>query len=80
MSTQDFAQRYLDDLRHVLGGLDAAAIGRAIECLRVARDAGRTIFTCGNGGSASIASQMVVDLVKGGSYQKKTRPFRALAL
>jgi D-sedoheptulose 7-phosphate isomerase len=80
MTEQTFAQRYVDDLRNVLGGLDSAAVGRAIACLRAARDASRTIFTCGNGGSASIASQMVVDLVKGGSYQKKTRPFRVLAL
>ena len=41
--------------------------------IRAARDDDRTVFSCGNGGSASIASQMVVDIVKGGSYQKKKR-------
>ena len=80
MREQSFAQRYVDDLRSVLGGLDAAAIGRAITCLRATRDAGRTIFTCGNGGSAALASHIVADLAKGGSYQKKTRPFRVLSL
>ena len=47
--------------------------------MRVARDSKKTIFSCGNGGSASIASQLVVDLVKGGSYLKPQR-FKAMAL
>jgi D-sedoheptulose 7-phosphate isomerase len=80
MSEQGFAQRYLDDLRGVLARVDAAAVDRAAGCLREARDAGRTIYACGNGGSAAIASQMVVDIVKGASYQKKTRPFRMIGL
>ncbi|MGB9625492.1 MAG: D-sedoheptulose-7-phosphate isomerase [Phycisphaerae bacterium] len=80
MSEPGFSQRYLDDLRDVLGRIDSTAVGRAIVCLREARDAGRTIFSCGNGGSAAIASQMVVDIAKGGSYQKKSRPFRMIGL
>lgn len=80
MNGRGFARRYLDELGEVLKRLDTAAVERAIYCLREARDAGRTIYTCGNGGSASIASQMVVDLVKGGSYQKETRPFRMIGL
>ena len=34
----------------------------------------------GNGGSASIASQMVVDIVKGGSYGKKTPRIKMIGL
>jgi len=80
MKPPGFSRRYLEDLRAVLAELDASSVDRAIGCLRQARDAGRTIFSCGNGGSASIASQMVVDLVKGASYGKTTRPFRMIAL
>ncbi len=74
-----FSSQYLHGLELLLPRLDATAIDRACACLATARDAGRTVYTSGNGGSASIASQMVVDLLKGGSYQKPRR-FRALAL
>lgn len=74
-----FAEAYLRDLRWVLSGLKPAAIGQAIGWLRETRHYRRTVFTCGNGGSASIAAQMIVDLVKGGSYGKSKR-FRAICL
>ena len=76
---KNFVDQYLADLRSVLTRLDSAAIARAIDWLRDARDRGRTIYICGNGGSASIASQMVVDVVKGGSFRKKAR-FKMIGL
>ncbi len=63
-----FASNYLKDLTGTLAGLDVAAIAKAISWLKEARDDGRMIYICGNGGSASIAQQMVVDMVKGASY------------
>ncbi len=42
----------------------AEGIARAIPVLATARDAGRTIFFFGNGGSASTASHMAQDLAK----------------
>ncbi len=63
-----FAADYLDDLKRTLTGLDQDTIGRAVSWLKEARDSGRMIYICGNGGSASIAQQMVVDMVKGASY------------
>jgi D-sedoheptulose 7-phosphate isomerase len=73
MDLPTFARAYLEDLSCLLRDVDAAAIGKAINWLREARDAGRTIYSCGNGGSALIASQMVCDIVKGGSYQHPKR-------
>jgi D-sedoheptulose 7-phosphate isomerase len=73
MSEPQFAKNYLAGLTDVIGGIDPSAIEQAIAAIRDARDNDRTIFSCGNGGSASIASQMVVDLVKGGSYGKAKR-------
>lgn len=78
-TTKGFARTYLDDLAAVVKTLDATALENAINCLRDARDAGRTIFSCGNGGSASIASEMVVDINKGASYGKNKR-FRMIGL
>ena len=74
-----FAGRYLEDLANVLRRVDPQAIGTAIEWLREARDADRTIYSCGNGGSALIASQMVVDIVKGASFGRPRR-FKMIGL
>lgn len=74
-----FVDSYLKDLRDVLARLDSARIAEAIEWLREVRDSGRTVYICGNGGSASIASQMVVDILKGGSFRKRVR-FKMIGL
>ena len=74
MEKPSFASQYLESLSGILLGIDASQVQRAVETLRDARDRGSAIYSCGNGGSASIASQMVVDLVKGGSYGKPTPP------
>ncbi len=79
MSDEQFAKNYLADLGGLLTRLDAAQIAKAIGWMRATRDADRTVFICGNGGSASIASQMVVDIVKGASLRKKAR-FKMIGL
>jgi D-sedoheptulose 7-phosphate isomerase len=76
---KSFVDRYLHDLSGAVSGLNSADIAKAVEWLRDARDQNRMVFICGNGGSASIASQMVVDVVKGGSLRKKAR-FRMIGL
>jgi D-sedoheptulose 7-phosphate isomerase len=73
MELQTFTRNYLEDLSRLLLKVDAVAIAKAIGWLREARDAHRTIYSCGNGGSALIASQMVCDIVKGASWQKPSR-------
>jgi len=47
------------------GSVDPAALDRAADLLAAACAAGRTVFTCGNGGSAAIANHMQCDHVKG---------------
>jgi len=69
----DHARSYLTALSDVLSKLDTDAIHRAIQAMQRARDQGRTIYSCGNGGSASIASQMVVDIMKGASLGRARR-------
>jgi D-sedoheptulose 7-phosphate isomerase len=79
LDSTTFARRYLDDLADVVRGVDSQAVATAIEWLREARDADKTIYACGNGGSALIASQMVVDIVKGASFGRPKR-FKMIGL
>ena len=74
-----FAADYIHDLQKTLGGLDRDAIGKAVSWLKEAAGHGRMIYICGNGGSASIAQQMLVDMLKGASYGFPTR-FKMICL
>jgi D-sedoheptulose 7-phosphate isomerase len=79
MDTTRFSGDYLSRLAALLPQLDTAAIDAAIAAMATARDTGRTVYACGNGGSGLIASEMVSDIVKGGS-PGPTRRFRMLGL
>ncbi len=74
-----FAQDYKSKLIRAFDTVDLDAVARAIEILTEARDNGRHVFTCGNGGSASTASHFVCDMVKGASFNRDVR-FRIMAL
>src|SRR5690349_4123947 len=74
-----FPQLYKHELLKAIESIDLDQVGRAIGILAEARDQGRRIFICGNGGSASTASHFATDLVKGASYGQPSR-FRVLAL
>jgi D-sedoheptulose 7-phosphate isomerase len=74
-----FATDYLEDLKKTLAGLDIPAIEKAVSWIKDARDGDRTIYVCGNGGSASIASHLVVDMLKGASYGREHR-FKIISL
>lgn len=74
-----FAGLYKDRLVQALDTIDLDGVTRAIEMLAEARDLGRTIFVCGNGGSAATASHFACDMVKGASFGKDKR-FRIMAL
>lgn len=75
----DFLSTYQQNLQTAINQIDLAKVREVITWLQQARDQGRTIFTCGNGGSASTASHFACDLVKGASYQRPRR-FRVMAL
>ena len=74
-----FAQSYQDELLKVIASIDLEKVNQATAILARARDEGRRIFVCGNGGSASTASHFATDLVKGASFGRETR-FRVMAL
>lgn len=74
-----FPHTYKTELLKALELIDLDKVTQAIEWFREARDAGRTIFVCGNGGSAATASHFACDVVKGASYERDQR-FRIMAL
>jgi D-sedoheptulose 7-phosphate isomerase len=55
---------YLLELIDVLHGLDRDTVDRIANRLCVAQVTGRTVFCCGNGGSAAIAAHWATDLAK----------------
>jgi D-sedoheptulose 7-phosphate isomerase len=74
-----FPQQYRSELLKAIDSIDLAAVERAIDVLRRAREEGRHIFVCGNGGSAATASHFATDIVKGASFGRDKR-FRIMAL
>ena len=74
-----FTSQYRNSLHDTIRAIDLNVVNTAIDWLADARHNGHSIFTAGNGGSASTASHFVCDVLKGASYQKDTR-FRILAL
>jgi D-sedoheptulose 7-phosphate isomerase len=74
-----FPELYKADLLKAIESIDLGKVNQAIEWFRGARDSGRQIFVCGNGGSASTASHFACDLVKGCSFNRGMR-FRIMAL
>jgi D-sedoheptulose 7-phosphate isomerase len=77
--SMSFPERYKSELLQAIDSIDLNAVQSAIEVLRKARDEGRRIFTCGNGGSASTASHFVCDIAKGASFGRDKR-FKIMAL
>ncbi len=75
----NFTEGYKQQLLTALDTLDLGQVEQAIRWFEEARDKGKQIFTCGNGGSASTASHFVTDMVKGASFGKEKR-FRIQAL
>ena len=74
-----FPVEYKSTLFKALDTIDLSKVDQAIDILRDARDNGRRIFICGNGGSAASANHFACDVVKGCSYKQEKR-FKIMAL
>ena len=75
----NFVQDYKTELLKAIDAIDTAKVNEVIDLFKQARNEGRHIFTCGNGGSASTASHFVCDVVKGASYKRDSK-FRVTSL
>lgn len=69
---------YLAGLKSIFGKLDVVAIQNAVELLNHRRHCRKTVFTFGNGGSASTASHFACDLAK--NAYDTDYPFKAICL
>jgi D-sedoheptulose 7-phosphate isomerase len=73
---------YLSEVSKTLDTMKKDLPGKSrdiVSVLTTARDSGKRVYTCGNGGSASTASHMASDLNKGANRQDSPR-FKAIAL
>jgi D-sedoheptulose 7-phosphate isomerase len=75
----NFPESYKTDLLKAVEAIDLDKVNQAIEWFKQARQDGKHIFVCGNGGSASTASHFACDIVKGASFNRQSR-FRIMAL
>ncbi len=78
-SVNTYLHVYLSQSLETLRELPLDGVARTIALLEEARQAGRHIFVCGNGGSAATASHFANDLGKGASLHRSRR-FKVLAL
>jgi D-sedoheptulose 7-phosphate isomerase len=74
-----FPERYKANLLEAIETIDLKQVERVTELLAEARQEGRRIFICGNGGSATTSSHFCTDMVKGASLGRAKR-FRIMAL
>lgn len=80
-SAGSFAHDYFNYLKKILDSIPGSSIDTLVDQFEKARTNGNTIFTAGNGGSATTASSMANDI--GFDVIKKTGtniPFKVLAL
>jgi D-sedoheptulose 7-phosphate isomerase len=75
----NFPELYKQELVKAIEAIDLGRVNQTIDWFKEARASGRSIFVCGNGGSASTASHFACDMVKGASFNRPSR-FRIMAL
>jgi D-sedoheptulose 7-phosphate isomerase len=64
-SGADYALAYQEQISTAWKSLDFDAINQSIELLGSAIQDGKTVFSCGNGGSAAISNHLLCDFQKG---------------
>ena len=74
-----FPEQYVASVHEAIASLDIDRVRQAIDWFKEARTEGRSIFVCGNGGSAATASHFATEMLKGASYNRAAR-FRIIAL
>ena len=76
---KDLINNSLKNHSEVLQLINESDIISSANIIRDAINDGKTIFWCGNGGSASQANHLSAELI-GGMYQKKIKPFKSICL
>ena len=73
-SLDKFFSRYTEYLSKALNSIDTEKMEEVLEALLTNINSGGTIYSCGNGGSSSIAEHLVCDFVKGASANSSVEP------
>ncbi len=77
----NYTDQYKTELFKTIDAIDLTKLNQVIEMFAQARNEGRNIFVCGNGGSAASASHFACDMVKGASFMKPAEQrFKIMAL
>jgi D-sedoheptulose 7-phosphate isomerase len=69
-----YVAAYHEEIARAWASVDPAAFGGAAALLEAAINDGRTIYACGNGGSASIANHLHCDVLKGAQADTGLKP------
>ena len=69
---------YADQVQGAISGVDLTDVERIVDVLNDAVQAGRRVFTMGNGASAALASHMACDLGKGTAVDVGPRSDRGI--
>jgi phosphoheptose isomerase len=69
-----YADAYYDRLALAAASIDRGALAGAVRILREALERDAQIFSCGNGGSASISNHLLCDFAKGIQTDTAFRP------
>ena len=70
----NFLAGYMNEIQKGFASIDIANLGKVVNVLDSAIKRNSTIYTCGNGGSSSIAEHFVCDFLKGASTGTSIQP------
>lgn len=83
MDINEHPQKYLDELNQVLSTINNDKLVKLIEKIQSMIGTKKTLFVCGNGGSAATSSHMACDLGKtilGKNPRENSKRLRAISL
>jgi phosphoheptose isomerase len=69
-----FAEAYAENIKTAHGSVDGERLEAACELLAAAYERGASVYSCGNGGSASISNHLACDHSKGAQTDTDLRP------
>lgn len=78
-SFEGYAKQYLSYVSNLLQSISTNELQKVVDILESARKNERTIYICGNGGSAATASHFACDLTAN-TYTEGQKPIRAISL
>lgn len=70
----EFLSGYIEEIQKGFSSIEVNNLEKVVNALDDAIKRGSTIFTCGNGGSSSIAEHFVCDFLKGSSTDTNIQP------